>query len=259
MNSNLVPERRSDKNGVVSTKWVRPAGSGCSSAVTVPAPLAPAVVHEGWDALIGSPIDEAFKESWLGITSSASLSQFDYEAVCIVNELLERKPDVGDEVERVFNQADEMLIDEDYVGDPFLPMNHVAVFGEVVLRPDVLTGEIAPLVNGLNEHFGAGRDYLHGVTDAERRSAVALVTMITSLKNEEFVDFDEVRENEFEPYLGEFRSVALRSAELAELVKAHPDEAEDIARIVNERDSDNAVMVAVVLGSGNKAMREGVL
>lgn len=257
MTNDLVPERRADKNGVVSTKWVRPVAGG-SSAARVPAPLAPAAV-EDWESLAGSPIAEVFGESWLGRKAKVSLRQFDYEAVCIINELLERKPDLAQEPERVFNEADEKLMDEAFVGDPFLPLNEVAVFAEVVLRPYALTDELVPLVNGLSAYFGAGRDYLHGVTVEERAAAVALVTVVTSLENHDFIDFEEVGEGEYEPYLGEFRSIALRSPELAELVMAHPAEAGEIVRIINERDSDDPGMVGTVLGSGHRSLNTGML
>lgn len=259
MNNDLVPERRADKNGVVSTKWVRPVAGG-GTAVSVPAPMTPVVVGEDWDALKGSLIDKEFERSWLGIRKRIALSRFDYEAVCMVNELLERKSDVSVAVQIVFGNADEMADDEKFIGDPFLPLNNVAVFGELAIRPFATTEEIPALVNGLSAHFGPGRDYLHGVTVEERAAAVALVTVITSLENHEFVDFVEVDQAaEFEPYLGDYRSVELRSAGLAELVKARPGDAEEIARIINERDSDDAGMVALVLGSGHRSLNTGML
>jgi hypothetical protein len=252
--NNLVPERRPDKNGVVSTKWVRPAGGGASMAA-VPAPVALSAVRKDRGSLFGSPIEAVFMDSRMD-SPEFSLSQFDYDAVRVVNGLLERGVDLGREPMRVFNQAYYRLTDADAPGDPFLPMNDLAVFGEIVKSPDALANDLEPIIRGLAPYFGSERDYLNGVTEEERCSAIALVTVITRLENEEFIEVDDPYD---EGPGGDYRSFDLRSPELAELVMANPDDAEEIIRIVNERESDDAAMVAEVLKSEHKSLSSGML
>jgi len=254
--SHLIPERRTNKNGVTSTKWVRPPETGAPT-VALPAPPSVSVTRENWDSLVGSPIDHVFKESSMFVRSEYKLSIFDYDAACIVNELLERGVIPHHEPMRVFNQTLHRLVDKTSdLGDPVLAMNDLAVFGEVVRREGSEADDLKALVNGLSEHFGVGRDYLHGVTDEERRAAVALITVITLIKDDDFIAVNDPHD---EGPGGDYRAGMLRSPELAELIKTRPDLAEEIAHIVNDRGSDDAGMIAEVLDAEQKALRGGVL
>jgi hypothetical protein len=188
--------------------------------------------------------------------SPDALNRFDYEAVVAVNKLIESDSYFRHETMRVCNQAYRHLTGDEDLREPFLPMNDVAVFGPIVLRPDSEANDLEPVVNGLARHFGAGRDYLHGVTDEERASSLALVTVITTVGDGDHLVIDDP-DNEGPG--GARRAFFLRSEELAELVMANPERAEEIAEIINDRDSDDAEMVAAVLGLGNRALREGML
>lgn len=256
MKNHLVAERRPDKNGVVSTKWVRPVAGGHVVAANVPAPVKPVSAREDWDSLAGSAIDDVFRESYMGRYGTGALNLFDYEAVVAVNKLIEGDPYFRHETMRVCNQAYRRLTGEEDSREPFLPMNDVAVFGEIVFRVDSEANDMEPVVKGLARHFGEGRDYLHGVSEEERAAAVALVTVVTTIGDcDQLVIDDPDREGPGGPR----RAFFLRSAELEELVVVNPERAEEIAEIIKERDSDDAGMIAAVLGLGNRALQEGML
>lgn len=254
--SNLIPERRPDKNGVVSTKWVRPAALCNATGDKIPAPELSPASREDWGSLVGSQIEAIAKDSRMGGVPGNPLSQFDYEAVVMVNEMLERNIYLESELLRVFNQAYRWTHEDkdESPEDPFLPMKDLAVFGEIIMNPDAVANDAEPIIRGLAEHFGEERDYLHGVTEEERRSALALVTVITLLENPHFIKiYDQYDEGPG----GDYRFFGLKSSELAELVKAHPDDAQQIVQIVNER--DDASMVAEILKSEHKALGGGIL
>ena len=245
-----------NRNGVVSTKWVRPAALNASSS-TIPEPASVRKLKEDWSKLDGSPIDGVFKESSLYGRSKIPLSIFDYDAVCIVNDLMSEGVYLGQQPLRVFNQTCYQMEDgEEPFGDPVLGMNDIAVFGEIVMGEESNTDDMEPVVKGLGEHFGIGRDYLKGVTDDERRAAVALVTVLTRLEHDKFIRVDD-------PYNegpgGDYRTFQLRSSELAELVKARPEDATQIAQIINDRGTDDVGVVTSVLDSEFKALRDGAL
>lgn len=62
MRDGLVPEQRADRNGVVQTKWVRPAGAKPSRTSCIPVPAPRAERSAEWPLLISAEYDRFLKE-----------------------------------------------------------------------------------------------------------------------------------------------------------------------------------------------------
>lgn len=252
-NGNLTPEKRTDKNGVTSVKWVRPK-SGVTSIPSLPAPSSGKQTSKEIDPKRYENLATKISQSTLRWTN-CSLNDFDLDALEAVETIMQEAIRDGvlgaidDAVYKGLNGVRKNIMDNRYSKtDPaaFAPFNNVAVFGRVITSPDAIHRDLGKLLAGLRR-FSRVEDFLHGATDEGRAQAVALVTVASRIREPFLVrDWEQ----------GEFH---ISNGELSALIMERPADAERIAAIVTERGTDDTALIRSILETSAPSLAEGIL
>lgn len=252
-NGNLTPEKRTDKNGVTSVRWVRPK-SGAMSMSSLPAPSPGKQPNKEVDPKRLENLSATISQSTLRWTR-CSLSDFNPDALEAVEAIMQEAIQNGvlgaadDAVHKGLNGVRKNIMDNRYSkNDPaaFAPFNNVAVFGRVITSPDAINRDLGKLLAGLRR-FSNVEDFLHGATDDGRAQAVALVTVASRI-SEPFLIRDWER--------GEFH---ISNGELSKLIMERPADAERIAAVVTARGTDDADLIRSILETSAPSLAEGIL
>ena len=238
VNSNLVPERRTDKTGVSRIKWVRPVSTGTSKSV-LPAPAPVSSVHETPRMLA------LFESSNLRGYVNGLESLIDRRLVRELEQALaDVQPQFSSELRYQISDGLDSIFDNLMIPSLITDLGNMTVFSDSVMHPESKRRDLARLMDGLKKDYD-DRDYREA-SEFSRNVAVALVTVAARL--------DDV-------YIEKAPSGAVRikSAGLRALVHRRPKDAEEISRIVNEHGSDDPGLVKDILEHGEQALRGGLL
>jgi hypothetical protein len=134
--------------------------------------------------------------------------------------------------------------------DDYTALNNLAVFGDAVMHPDSANYDVVALVAGLGDP-ASPMDFLLESTEEDREMALTLVTAASRIK-EPFVEING-------DYYANTRTIRVASPALADFILSRPDDVERIARVVNERETDDVDIIRDVLDHEQQSLREGVL
>jgi hypothetical protein len=257
--TNLIPERRVNKNGIMTTKWVLPPSDGSAVNRGIPAPVGIPKNFKIYSPKYGAEVDVAdtdFARAYEGslLRRSNLLGEIDPNVVQTVEYMIQEADGqeysslVDSALRIAFNMVSSSMTRGDDDAD-FTALNNFAVFGGAVMQQGSRSYEVQSLVMGLGQ---GNRDFLLDATEDERENAVALVTAASRLKP----DFVKI---EGGGYYSDARTVSIVSGELADFILSRPDDVERITQIVNDRDTDNLDVIRDVLDHSLPALSEGVL
>lgn len=254
----LIPERRLNKNGVMTTKWVLPSSGGSAVNRGIPAPAGFPKNFKIYSPKYGAEVDVADTDFSLLyqaslLKNSSLLGEIDPNVVQTIEYMIQDS-DGHDHISLVhsalrmaFNMVSSTMAEGD---DPdYTALNNLAVFGGAIMQPDSRSYEVQSLIMGLGQ---GNRDFLLDATEEERENAVALVTAASRLKP----DFVKI---EGGGYYSDKRTVSIVSGELADFILSRRDDVERITQIVNERGTDNLDVIRDVMDHSLPALSEGVL
>lgn len=262
--SHLVPEQRTDKNGVTSTRWVKPA-SGSSPVKKMPSPaLQPEAVDTPF-------FDQFFSRHNSGAIFPLHKQDFDQSALTAIDSLLEKaQGEQGNEstnlalfIETAFKQYS---ADEDHKW-----INNIAALGEsVAFSGSLAEKSISYYVNGLHRNglFTSISDFHLEATDEERSQAAALCRITNILPGEhvdeslgynEFDPDDNISDHEDDDEYDYYLAIKPELGDLIEFVMNHHEQVDEIAGIMKERDTVDVGVLTEILGNKTQALREGTL
>ena len=250
--TNLIPERRVNKNGIMTTKWVSPPSEPVAARGNIPAPMASprsskiySPRHEMEIEVAYSEVGALFAKSLL--KHSHRLEDLDPQVLQAVELMVQGAMSKG-----LSFQADKAVstaLNTCGLGD-YTALNNLAVFGGSVMHPDSENYDVQALVAGLAPRFGVG-DFLLDNTEGEREEALVLVTAAARIRE----PFVKIHDNQY----SDNRTISVASSELTDFILSRPDDVERIARAVNERGTDDVDVIREVLGHGQQSLRDGVL
>lgn len=268
----LVPERRTNKNGVTSTKWVRPTTSGTTSK-KLPAPSAQAAPPR-----ISAPLLEKLHHHGPLGSTLISVDRFDQRAVRAVEKMLTRTGNEGGmldfhaskEVKDALKDIHDAVFDPDSVYDEddnsvYAPINNVAAFGDALFISDCGSIELPMLVRGVSRYkrFEGITDFLLETDDEERKIATALVVVAARIKQPFIIDEYGGPEDDFDTYDEDLDplddNTRIASPKLVDFIMERPESAEDIAKVINERQTDDVDVIREILDHGQQSLRSGLL
>lgn len=263
--SSLVPKTITDKNGVVTTRWVKP-DTGHLSMSKVPAPSSA-------PAPLSTPLlDERFQASLLGMGGEVSLEDFDPEARRIVESLIARSesnPFAKGSVTSLVGHSFDAI--EGSGTHDLTSFNNVAALGEAVAFSGGITDlPINMYINGLDQ-FVHINDFHTEATEDELVKARALCRLTAALPDE-YLDsymgysdqgFDaedyEYEISEDADSLEFYIKLHPRYEGLADLVMKYPSNVDEIAAVIKKRKSADAGMLEQVITHKEAALKEGTL
>jgi hypothetical protein len=268
MNSNLTPEPRTDKNGKISTRWVKPGVSSSKATAALPAP---------------KPIPSLRTPNLHASFARANLQQrdfttadLDHRTVIAVEELL---ASVGNDHESVTvrSEINDLVfgalktIRDGYADDYRFDINNVAVFGKTLKDDGECKGRIHRYIAGMhrNEAFTDISDFLLEATDEQRAQAIALVHFANTAPepwSKNYYGYDNDGTDIYGTYSDadaeEDFYVAVDGEDpegLTRFIMEHHEQVDDIIRIITERQSDDLVMLESLLGHTEQSLRSGLL
>lgn len=268
MNSNLTPERRTDKNGKTSTRWVKPGATSLQPKAALPAPK-PAL-H-----LQTPHLDASFKRANLD-QRGFTIAYLDPRTVVAVEELL---ASVGNDYETAIlrSEINDLVfgalktIRDGYDDDYRCDINNVAVFGKILKDDGDCKGRINRYIAGLHRYgaFTDISDFLLEATDEQRAQAKALVHFANTAPepwSKNYYGYDSDSTDIYGTYSEDANEEDLYVAVdgndpegLTEFIMDHHEQVDDIIRIITERQSDDLTMLASVLGHEETSLRSGLL
>jgi hypothetical protein len=256
--NNLIPERRMNKNGIMTTKWVLPPSDGGTGRGSIPSPVVLPKSPKVYSPKYGVEVDvadtdfaRAFGQSMM--KHSNLLGEIDPHVVQTLEYMIQESEDndcasLADSATRMALNIVSSSITRGESVD-FTALNNLAVFGGAVMQRESRSYEVQSLVMGLGQ---GDRDFLLDATEEEREVAITLVTAASRLKPP-FVKI------EGDGYYSDNRTVQIASGELADFFLSRPDDVDRIAQVVNERDTDNVDVIRDILDHEQQSLREGVL
>lgn len=261
--SNLIPVRRMDKNGVMSTKWVSASPEAPSGRGSIPAPSLPASRHSakvyspkyGCEIEVeGSEVGVLYNRSMIRHQITHRITDIDPQVLQAVEYLIQDAGDRGlanqveAEVKTAFNIVGSYLQRDSR--NPYVALNNLAVFGGAVVQPGCKHDDITALVAGLEPYFKA-RDFLRDVSDEDREKAVLLVTAASRIAAPMVTARGTYYEDD--------RAISIGSREMNEFILSRPDDLERIVQAVNERESLDVDLIRDILDHGQQSLRSGLL
>lgn len=268
MNSNLTPEPRTDKNGKISTRWVKTGVPASGAKYSLPAPKTTPVLRT-------PNLDASFARANLE-QRDFTPADLDPRTVVAIEELL---VSVGDEYEsvNVRSEINDLVfgalktIRDGYADDYRFDINNVAVFGKTLKEDGECKGRINRYIAGLhrNEVFTDIGDFLLEATDEQRAQAIALVHFANTAPEpwgKNYYGYDSDSTDIYGTYSEEATEedfyVAVDGNDpegLTEFIMDHHERVDDIIRIITERQSDDLTMLESLLGHDEQALRSGLL
>ena len=265
--NNLVPKHITDKNGVQTTRWVKPdAGSSNSKQIPAPAAIKQEQMRE-------TPhMDILFGQSRLSY-STMTIKDLDPNAVATVEGLIERA--VSDDpfasaatnMRSFVSNALKSIAENGY--DDHSEFNNVAALGESVAFSGSRTdNSIYLYTNGIASYFSGVNDFYKEASDEQLMQARALCRLTASLPYkylEEYMGYDEFNEDDnIEDHADDdealyYTKIRPDLGELVDLVMEQPENVSDIISIIRERDSADVGMLKQVLNHREAALKEGTL
>jgi hypothetical protein len=253
----LIPVRRMNKNGIMTTKWVLPPSDSSAGHSGIPSPVTLPKSPKIYSPKYGVEVDVAdtdfarsFGKSMM--KHSNLLGEIEPNVVQTLEYMLQEAEDndcssLADSATRMaLNIVSSSMARGESVD--FTALNNLAVFGGAVMQRESRSYEVQSLVMGLGQ---GNRDFLLDATEEERENAVVLVTAASRLKPP-FVKIEG-------DYYSDDRTVEIASGELADFFLSRPDDVDRIAQVVNERNTDNVDLIRDVLDHSLPALSEGVL
>lgn len=268
MNSNLAPEPRTDKNGRVTTRWVKPGMHSANLKASLPSP-------KTTPNLRTPHLDASFARANLE-QRYFTAADLDPRTVIAVEELL---ASVGNDYESVTvrSEINDLVfgalktIRDGYVDDYRFDINNVAVFGMTLKEDGECKGRINRYIAGLhrNEVFTDIADFLLEATDEQRAQAIALVHFANTAPepwSKNYYGYDSDSTDIYGTYSEDATEedfyVAVDGNDpegLTEFIMDHHERVDDIIRIITERQSDDLTMLESLLGHDEQALRSGLL
>lgn len=265
--SNLVPELRTDKNGVTSKRWVRPE-SASSSDRRLPAPVGAKGSQSASCALDTPLLDKVYKRGPLSMTH-VGIDSFDPAAVRVIENLLEKAHeegwDEGKSAERMVQEALKKTCNDIY---DLSPLHNIAAFTPELELADNYN-DLELLINGVHRvAFVRIKDFWMDADENQRNTAKALMVAASELNEpwsetaygdsndgdiEMYVSDDDEDDDESDGY------TRITSERLAEFIRGRPEDVEAIIMIVNERNTDDPEIIRDILEHDESSLRSGLL
>ena len=260
--SNLIPVRRMDKNGVMTTKWVSAQPDEPTGRGSIPAPslIPQQSVKQLYSPKYGREVDVQqtevamlYRRSMIDNNESHDISDFDPKVLQAIEYMVQEAQSKGlgykaeSEVKTTFNMVGARMVTG---REPYAALNNLAVFGDAVIHPDTVHDDIHALIAGVEPYFKA-KDFMHDVTDEEREQAVVLVTAAARIRPP-MVKMDGA-------IFADDRTITIDSRELNEFILSRPDDVERIARVVNDRETVDVDTIRNIIDHEQQSLRDGVL
>lgn len=262
--SKLVPELRTDKNGIARTRWVKPHGE--TGKVTTPAPVLPPVGSVYKD-LIRHVIHEMDNED--SIPERIDPKLIKKRLMRLPRHTLEYISSMRDPwlsnpyldrilVSTLHNETSPVIIDD--LAYIYLNMKHDITHcsgwtlrgfeGEIILT-DVLRGIHSAQPDGLDYDFTS--DVPLRLRNDDRGSKVIAIINVVNLLLDEFPDEGIVVHNE------DTLADTITDEALAQLVVDKHESNEELMELMVERQTVDPLVLSSVLRADANAMRDGFL
>lgn len=252
--SNLIPQKRADKNGRMVTRHVKPLTTP-SSPPSIPAPTNDSVWAGGGITIPSgvSSVQDIWNKNRISRTQY-TLADFDPDAVKEINRLIEesKKLDRSFGLNLAIGQALDLMATDGIKSG----LHNVAVFGPCVIRH--ANNDVTPFITALHELYAPREiDFYLEATDKERLSATALVEFTVRAEmelGESVVKYSSEDDEEILEY------TELRDPKLTTFILENPEKADDVFDILLQ--DKGAVPVDVIqerLQHTEKTLRNGVL
>jgi hypothetical protein len=262
MNSNLIPEKRTDKNGVTSTRWVKPAAGKGKRGSRLPAPVVP---QEAQSPLL----DEAFKRVGVDILTAnldprvtRSLEKMMTEVAATDSTMMS----VGFN-DMVFGALKQLRSEN---GGDHTQINNVAALGPTIIAGGAPRGRIEHYMNGVyRSGLFTFDDFLLDATDEQREQAKALIHFSNTIPEPWSVEYfgynefdaednpeDHSDTTEEDYYIGVGGN---HPVELAAFVADRHGQVDEIIGVITARNSDDLTMLATLLDHDEAALKDGLL
>lgn len=267
-NSNLVPKHITDKNGVQTTRWVKP-DAGSKSATRIPSP---SVGTSAKKELETPNMDLLFGQSRLSY-STMTVNDLNQDALATVESLLARANEddqFGSSATNMRSLVSAALknISDNHHEDQSA-FNNVAALGESVAFSGSMTdSSIDVYLNGIWDRFPGVNDFYTDASEEQVAQARALCRLTASLQYkylEEYMGYNEFDpDDNIEDHADDdpaeyYTKIHPDHKELVDFVMERPERVDEIVRIIRERDSVDVGMLAQVLDHEQAALKEGTL
>jgi hypothetical protein len=262
--SNLVPEIRTDKNGVTSKRWVRSVDPSASDR-QLPAPAGAQGSQKTVNALDAPLLSKVYERGPLS-TTRIGPDSFDPAAVRAIESLLEKAHgegwDEGKAAERMVQEALKKTYDDIY---DLSPLHNIAAFTPDLELADNYN-DLELLINGVRRTaFAKINDFWVDADENQRTIAKALMVAASELDapwgETAYGDGIEmyVSDNDDEDNEEENGYTHITSGRLVDFIRSRPDDVNAIILIVNERKTDNPEIIKDILDHTESSLRSGLL
>lgn len=257
MNSSLVPQQRPDKNGKITTRWVKPEDANSKSAAPLPSP-ALSFNHEiSRETLLiaaselyaravrndNVSFDEHFQ------TTYAELDAFSTQTISLINDL--KGKEWRCEAIRDFLQNQET---EEFVVDFLELSDHLEHTTEAA---DECTSYVRALRHYPSLHPHTAGDIYPQERLDQCRGLISATAYIEEMISEDELPDDAIEhiahDYDFEP------APLIRDRRITDLIIARPDDAQRIADFINERKTLDYGLIVEWLDETTPAVSSGLL
>lgn len=261
--SNLIPEKRVNKNGVAVTKHVRPdLKSG--SPVKLPAPPAgpstPRAATPSLDTTL--KVTREYHKNSGHTAIPFTLDDLDPSVVQELETLLQND-DAMKPRSYVISSGITSALSQDTVEKCVTYMHNIAVFGPLLAGPE--NNSISGYISGLNHYSEAvlppNQDYLIDATYEQREKALELVYF--TLRANRLEDESPLVYDSFMDSLGSDDGMEvyfkLKDDELAAYIMEHPEHGDAIIEMMNKEGALPVQLMVDRLNHEVSSLRDGVL
>lgn len=266
--SNLIPEKRMDKHGVMVTKHVRAGEAQSGKPLVLPSPAAPAPLTDNSDAVA------KVLGHFANIFASPSPETVGWEEI-----LEEGLPSYSREVLNAYDKAisthdkhnfEELLISSiqnedtsDQAGYVLFVAQQDQFFDEGWKEGSLGTyayHRFSKIANGLHS-LGDGFSFAipESIYDADDHKAAILSALVKVTSTVHGLHGEWGLSFLYDDETGDEAGFSLADNHLIELIAEYPERAEQIGDIIYERETTDGEAIRVVLESGHAAVSDGAL
>lgn len=256
MNQPLVPQQRPDKNGKVTTRWVKADNAPALAMSTIPSPVPqqPAISRQtlliaSAELVASNIVDNERKLNDLFEIAHAHLDEMSTSTIEMVN-------DIRGSEWRAYFLMDCMENDE---SEAFI-CDYLQLADHIELKTDS-ADETAPYVRMLSQYpklcpYTPGDEY----PQLRKDQATGIISVTSSI--EELISDGELPEDaiQYTPHDYDFgKTPLIADQRISDLIIERPDDAERIAEFIEDRASLDYDLIMEWLGAETPAVSSGLL
>lgn len=251
-NGTLVQVPITDKNGVTSLRWVKPASLTGQGGSVIPSPVAAPQSAPENDPFRKDHIDSAARAIGMYYGDHAALEQFSDRVLSDIRFAGRHSADRADFLRRSIQQSEDERFIDDYVN----------LVHELELRDGITPHVMTAYLRAIDDYpfiepTVPGEPY----PEKRREQCLALIAAADELENLETVGAIPIRSSiQQRTTKGDgVNSIHLTDPELAQLIAQRPDDLNRILEVISERGSTDPQTIQSVLDYSVPAVSDGIL